>query len=55
MSENQKQNVAVGQAKEEPVSPSEKIEQNKPLGSLVPGAENVESEEIKKEINPNTE
>ncbi|HEX8749318.1 MAG TPA: hypothetical protein VF717_19235 [Pyrinomonadaceae bacterium] len=55
MQENQKQNVAVGQAEEAPVSPSEKIEQNKPLGSLIPGAENMESREIKKEINPNTE
>jgi hypothetical protein len=55
MAENQKQNAAVGQAEEAPLSPSEKIEQNKPLGSLVPGAENTESKEIKKEINPNTE
>jgi hypothetical protein len=36
-------------------SPSEKLEENKPLGSLVPGAENDESLEIKNEIKPNTE
>lgn len=36
-------------------SPSEKLEENRPLGSLTPGAENRESVEIKKEIRPNTE
>lgn len=36
-------------------SPSEKLEENKPLGSLTPGVEKLESVEIKKEINPNTE
>lgn len=36
-------------------SPSEKLEKNPPLGSLTPGVENLESVEIKKEINPNTE
>lgn len=36
-------------------SPAEKIEGNLPPGSPVPGAENPESEEIKNEINPNTE
>lgn len=40
---------------EEPQSPSEKLEKDKPLGSLIPGAENQESVEIKEEINPNTE
>lgn len=37
------------------LSPSEKLEDVRPTGSLVPGAENPESKEIKKEINPNTE
>lgn len=36
-------------------SPSEKLEEQRPTGSLVPGAENPESAEVKKEINPNTE
>jgi len=36
-------------------SPSEKLEDEKPTGSLVPGAENPDSEEIKNEKNLNTE
>ncbi len=36
-------------------SPSEKLEGEPPTGSLIPGSENPESEEIKKEVNPNTE
>jgi hypothetical protein len=36
-------------------SPAEKLEDQQPTGSLTPGAENPESEEIKTEINPNTE
>jgi hypothetical protein len=32
-------------------SPSDKLEDEKPTGSLVPGAENPESEEIKREKN----
>jgi hypothetical protein len=37
-------------------SPSEKIEGDKTgTGSLIPGAENPESEEIKEEKSPNTE
>jgi hypothetical protein len=37
-------------------SPSEKLEGDKTgTGSLVPGAENPESEEIKQEKSPNTE
>jgi hypothetical protein len=36
-------------------SPSEKLEEEKPTGSLVPGAENPESKEIKQEKNLNTE
>jgi hypothetical protein len=38
------------------LSPTEKIEGvSSDTGSLIPGAQNPESEEIKKEINPNTE
>jgi hypothetical protein len=38
------------------LGPTEKIEGVSPdTGSLIPGAQNPESEEIKKEINPNTE
>lgn len=56
MSENQEYNgAAAAKAEEAPESPSEKLEQNKPLGSQIPGAENRESTEIKKEIKPNTE
>ena len=36
-------------------SPAEKLEGSLPPGSPVPGPENPESEEIKSEINPNTE
>ena len=36
-------------------SPSEKLQNEPPVGSPIPGAENPESEEIKREINPNTE
>ncbi len=36
-------------------SPSEKLQTETPAGSLIPGAENPKSEEIKKEVNPNTE
>lgn len=55
MLENQKHSAVVRQAEEAPVSPSEKLEEDKPLGSLIPGAENEESKEIKNEIKPNTE
>lgn len=56
MLESQEYNEAVeGRAEEAVPSPSEKLEENKPLGSLVPGAENRESTEIKNEIKPNTE
>jgi hypothetical protein len=37
------------------LSPSEKLEDVTPTGSLIPGAENPESKEIKDEVNPNTE
>ena len=43
------------QKPEQEESPAEKLEVNPPTGSLIPGAENPESEEIKEEINPNTE
>ena len=36
-------------------SPSEKLQNEPPVGSPIPGAENPDSEEIKREINPNTE
>jgi hypothetical protein len=36
-------------------SPSQKLEGQPPAGSPVPGAENPDSEEIKSEVNPNTE
>lgn len=36
-------------------SPADKLQESQPTGSLVPGAENPESQEIKKEVNPNTE
>lgn len=55
MSKNQEYNGTAQQREEAPQSPTDKLEENKPLGSLVPGAENRESEEIKNEIKPNTE
>lgn len=36
-------------------SPSEKLQDVPPVGSQIPGTENPESKEIKREINPNTE
>lgn len=36
-------------------SPTEKLEGETPTGSLVPGAENPDSPEIKEEKNPNSE
>ena len=50
---NEPSNEGEGQTSE--LSPSEKLEGVKPSGSLIPGAENPESEEIKSEVNPNTE
>ena len=56
MSENEKQDEATSSEKQtDELSPSEKLEDVTPTGSLVPGAQNPESKEIKKEINPNTE
>lgn len=36
-------------------SPSEKLRDETPTGEQVPGAQNPDSTEVKKEINPNTE
>jgi hypothetical protein len=36
-------------------SPGEKLSDEQPLASPVPGAQSAESDEIKKEVNPNTE
>lgn len=55
MLENQDYKSETARTDEAPLSPAEKLEENKPLGSLVPGAENDESQEIKNEIKPNTE
>ncbi len=44
------------QTTEPPTSPSEKLEGDQtPPGTLTPGAQNPESTEIKKEVNPNSE
>lgn len=50
---NENRRGAAGAETEE--SPAEKLEANPPTGSLVPGTENPESEEIKQERSPNTE
>lgn len=39
----------------ENISPADKLQGEQPPGSQVPGAENPESREVKREINPNTE
>jgi len=52
MSENERQGEDQNATE---LSPSEKLEGVTPTGSLIPGAENPESEEIKDEVNPNTE
>jgi hypothetical protein len=36
-------------------SPTEKLEDDTPTGSLIPGAENPDSPEIKQEKSPNSE
>ena len=36
-------------------SPNEKIHGEPPAGSPMPGVESPESEEVKREVNPNTE
>ena len=57
MSQNEKQATAMSeeQKPEVELSPDEKLEGKKPSGSPIPGAQNPESSEIKKEVNPNTE
>ncbi len=55
---NEKEGQAKAKAAEQPAadtSPTEKLRQGPTTGSLVPGAQNPESREIKREINPNTE
>lgn len=52
---NDKEILSDEQKPEQAESPSEKLEMNPPTGSLVPGAENPESQEIKEERSPNTE
>lgn len=37
------------------ISPSDKLRDDQQPGAQIPGAENPESKEVKKEINPNTE
>jgi hypothetical protein len=53
--EGQSEKVSDEQKPEVEESPSEKLEGTPPTGSLIPGPENPDSEEIKKEVNPNTE
>jgi hypothetical protein len=53
--EGQSENPRGAQKPAPEESPSEKLEGTPPTGSLIPGPENPESEEIKKELNPNTE
>ncbi|MCA1816837.1 MAG: hypothetical protein LC746_10600 [Acidobacteria bacterium] len=36
-------------------SPGEKLSSEQPLASPVPGAQSAESDEVKSEVNPNTE
>lgn len=44
-----------GEKTEAEKSPAEKLEGETPTGSLIPGAENPESPEIKEEKSPNSE
>jgi hypothetical protein len=53
--EGQDENRSGAAKPETEESPAEKLEANPPSGSLVPGPENPESEEIKQERSPNTE
>lgn len=53
--ENEKQPISEDQKPVPELSPDEKLKNKKPNGSPIPGAQNPASEEIKKEINPNTE
>ncbi len=57
MSEHQGQGKAFDneQRSAEVKSSAEKLQDAEPVGSQTPGAENPDSQEIKREINPNTE
>lgn len=55
MSNKREHDTPSGKEDEAVQSPSEKLEEKRPLGSLTPGVEKLESVEIKKEIKPNTE
>jgi hypothetical protein len=57
MNENDKRDKPISEERkpEAELSPAEKLENKKPDSSRIPGAQNPASEEIKKEINPNTE
>ncbi|HEX8921327.1 MAG TPA: hypothetical protein VF766_07600 [Pyrinomonadaceae bacterium] len=49
------ENPSEAQRPKQEESPAEKLEKNPPTGSLIPGPENPESQEIKEEKSPNTE
>jgi hypothetical protein len=57
MSENEATAKAMGneEKSEEEKSPTEKLEGETPTGSLIPGAQNPDSTEIKNEKSPNSE
>jgi hypothetical protein len=57
MNDQEKKADSVGEElKPEPeLSPADKLANKNPEESPIPGAQNPASEEIKKEINPNTE
>ncbi|MEP6707421.1 MAG: hypothetical protein ABJC05_07875 [Pyrinomonadaceae bacterium] len=54
MLENDRTDKPIGEEGTPELSPDEKLEE-RPDDSLIPGAQNPASKEIKKEINPNTE
>ena len=57
MSTNQGQGKALNEEEDQgdKKSPSEKLQDRVPIGSQVPGSEKPGSEEVKREISPNTE
>ena len=55
MNKEEKRPFNSEQSPEQDKSPSEKLQNEKEPDAPLPGAENPESKEIKKEINPNTE
>ena len=55
MNEEEKRPFNAEQGAEPDKSPAEKLRNEKEPDAPLPGAENPESKEIKKEINPNTE